>query len=55
MAFEDLDEFAFNLFADWLYSIKLKGPTSFHSLHHYLSLYCIAFKWDVESLCNDCK
>ncbi|GAB7351606.1 hypothetical protein MBLNU459_g2225t1 [Dothideomycetes sp. NU459] len=53
LVFAELDDFGFALFTRWIYGGKLYGPKSFHSLQHYLCLYCMAHKWDIESLCND--
>ena len=51
--FEDLDEFAMGLFLHWLTADnKLNGPSDFHSLAHYLSLYVLARKFEVEGLEN---
>jgi len=50
--YEELDEFAFKLFVGWMYNGKLEGPTDFHSLHHYLGLYIIAMKFQIEALKN---
>ena len=53
LTFEDLDEFAFALFSRWVHGGKLQGPHDFHSVQHYLCLYVIGQRWDVEALCND--
>jgi hypothetical protein len=53
LTFEDLDEFAFALFSRWVHGGKLQGPYDFHSVQHYLCLYVIGQRWDVEALCND--
>lgn len=53
LTFTDLNEFAFAIFVRWLYGGKLHGPTDFHSVHHYLCLYAMGQKWDVEPLCNN--
>jgi hypothetical protein len=51
--FDDLDEFGMGLFMHWLQTHgKLGGPHDFHSLAHYLSLYVLAKKFEVESLEN---
>lgn len=52
LTFETIDEFAAAIFVRWLYGGELHGPSDFHSMHHYLSLYVLGFKWDVEDLCN---
>ncbi|KAF1354998.1 hypothetical protein BDV97DRAFT_395393 [Delphinella strobiligena] len=53
LTFANLDEFGAAIFVRWLYGGKLHGPTDFHSMHHYLGLYVLAFTWDVEDLCNN--
>ena len=51
--FDDLDEFSMTLFEHWLAAEKpLAGPHDFHSLAHYLSLYVLATKFQIESLEN---
>ena len=50
--FPDLDEFAFALFVRWLYGGTLHGPTDFHSMNHYVCLYCLANRFQVEELKN---
>ncbi|TKA73964.1 hypothetical protein B0A49_02900 [Cryomyces minteri] len=50
--FEDLDEFAFALFLRWLYGGKLMGPSDFHGMQHYLCLYVLAQRFEVEALQN---
>lgn len=51
--YQDLDEFAMALFQHWLHSDgRLAGPYDFHSLHHYLGLYVLARKFEVEALEN---
>lgn len=53
ITFEDLDEFGMGLFMHWLQSQgQLHGPHDFHSLAHYLSLYVVARKFEVEPLEN---
>lgn len=52
LTFQTLDEFAAAIFIRWLYGGELHGPADFHSMHHYLALYVLAFDWDVEVLCN---
>ena len=52
-SFDDLDEFSMALFMHWLESDgKLYGPHDFHSLAHYLSLYVLAKKFQIEGLEN---
>jgi hypothetical protein len=52
--FPDLDELAMALFSQWLANgPKLAGPDDFHSLHHYLGLYVLARKFEIEVLQND--
>lgn len=55
LTFESLDEFAAAIFVRWLYGGELYGPRDFHSMHHYLALYVLAFTWDIEDLCNTGK
>lgn len=51
--FEDLDEFAMSLFMHWnTANGHLNGPHDFHSLAHYLGLYVLARKFEIESLEN---
>jgi len=52
LTFDTLDEFAAAIFIRWLYGGELHGPVDFHSMHHYLALYVLAFTWDIEKLCN---
>lgn len=52
LTFADLDEYGFALFVRWLYGGQLYGPRDFHSMQHYLSLYVLAHRFDVEPLCN---
>jgi hypothetical protein len=41
------------LFKHWLeHDHKLAGPHDFHSLQHYLSLYVLARKFEIEDLEN---
>lgn len=52
-SFDDLNEFSMALFMHWLeFDGKLNGPSDFHSLAHYLSLYVLAKKFQIESLEN---
>ncbi|KAI5274410.1 hypothetical protein E4T47_02530 [Aureobasidium subglaciale] len=53
LTFDDLNEFAFALFVRWLYGGQLHGPNDFHSVQHYLCLYVMGQRWDVEALSND--
>ena len=54
--FEDLDEPGMGLFMHWLQTGgKLNGPHDFHSLAHYLSLYVLALKFEIEGLQNQGK
>jgi hypothetical protein len=48
----ELDHEAMDLFHRWVYGHRLAGPTSFHGLQHYLGLYTIAHRLDMESLQN---
>lgn len=51
--FPDLDEFGCQLFTRWLTDgHKLYGPHDFHSFAHYLSLYVLANKFEIEALQN---
>lgn len=52
LTFEDLDEYGFALFVRWLYGGALHGPQDFHTMQHYMSLYILAHRFDVEPLCN---
>jgi hypothetical protein len=52
-SFEGIDEFAMALFLHWLQAQgHLQGPHDFHSLAHYLSLYVLAKKFEIEGLEN---
>jgi len=53
LTFEDLDEYAAALFVRWLYGGELHGPQDFHSFQHYLSLYVLAQRFEVEALSNN--
>jgi len=53
LVFEDLDEYGFALFVRWVYGGVLQGPHDFHSFQHYLSLYVLAHRFDIEPLCNN--
>lgn len=53
--FPKLDEFAMGLFLRWIQTSKLQGPYDFHSLAHYLSLYVLAKKFEIETLENKGK
>lgn len=51
--FDEFDEFGLGLLQHWLMSHgKLAGPHDFHSLAHYLSLYTVARKLEIEGLQN---
>lgn len=51
--FEEFDEFGTGLFQHWMMSHgKLHGPHDFHSLNHYLNLFVIARKLEIEGLQN---
>lgn len=51
--FEDADEFSMALMKHWIENRgKLAGPHDFHSLQHYLGLYCLAKKFEMEVLEN---
>ncbi|KAF2485339.1 hypothetical protein BDY17DRAFT_293393 [Neohortaea acidophila] len=53
MAFGDIDDFTMALFMHWLTTDgKLAGPHDFHSFGHYLGLYMLAQKFEIESLQN---
>ena len=51
--FPELNEFAFALFNRWLYGAKLTGPTDFHTMQHYLGLYVLASRFQIEKLENE--
>ncbi|OJD31692.1 btb poz-like protein [Diplodia corticola] len=53
LSFPDLDEFAFALFVRWLYGADLRGPNDFHSMQHYMCLYVLATRFQIERLRND--
>ncbi|KAI9716961.1 MAG: hypothetical protein M1828_007475 [Chrysothrix sp. TS-e1954] len=50
--YPDLDEFAFALFVSWIHRRPLHGPTDFHSTNHYLCLYVLARRFQIEELQN---
>ncbi|SMR41642.1 unnamed protein product [Zymoseptoria tritici ST99CH_1A5] len=51
--YEDIDEISMALFKHWLeHDHQLAGPHDFHSLQHYLSLYVLARKFEIEQLEN---
>ena len=53
LSFEEVDEFAMGLFMHWIFTKgKLNGPHDFHSLAHYLGLYVLARKFEMEGLQN---
>ena len=51
--FPDLDEYAFALFVRWIYGGKLHGPHDFHSMQHYLCLYVLGARFEIEALRNN--
>lgn len=53
LSFPELNEFAFSLFNRWLYGAQLPGPTDFHSMQHYLGLYILALRFQIEKLENE--
>ncbi|GAB7341335.1 hypothetical protein MBLNU457_7601t1 [Dothideomycetes sp. NU457] len=53
VTFEDLDEYAVALFVRWLYGGELHGPHDFHSFQHYLALYVLSQRFEVEALSNN--
>ena len=55
LTFADFNEYGFALFVRWLYGGELHGPKDFHSFQHYLCLYVLAHRFDVEALCNNGK
>lgn len=55
LTFDELDEYGFAIFVRWLYGGELNGPKDFHSLTHYLALYCLALRFGVEDLQNECE
>jgi len=48
----DIDEFGFALFVRWLYGGQLHGPKDFHTFHHYLTLYILSKRFEIEELSN---
>jgi hypothetical protein len=53
LAFPELNEFAFGLFNRWLYGAQLSGPANFHTMQHYLCLYVLASRFQIEKLENE--
>lgn len=53
LAYPELNEFAFALFNRWLYGAQLSGPMDFHTMQHYLGLYVLATRFQVEKLENE--
>jgi hypothetical protein len=52
--FPEIDESAMEIFSQWLSrGAKLSGPHDFHSLHHYIALYVLAHKFEIEVLQNE--
>jgi hypothetical protein len=52
ISFPNFDEFSFALFVRWLGGEQLTGPTEFHTLQHYIGLYCLSRGFETESLAN---
>ncbi|KIW07736.1 uncharacterized protein PV09_01666 [Verruconis gallopava] len=53
LAFPELNEFAFALFNMWLYGGQLSGPSNCHTVQHYLGLYVLATRFQIEKLENE--
>jgi len=53
LTFPDVDEFAFALFVRWLYGAFLAGPSNFNGMQHYLCLYVLASRFNIERLKNE--
>lgn len=53
LAFPKLNEFAFVLFNRWLYGAQLSGPSDFRTMQHYLGLYVLAIRFQIEKLQNE--
>jgi hypothetical protein len=54
--FSDIEESAMILFSQWLgRGTKLTGPHDFRSLHHYIALFVLAHKFEIEVLQNEGK
>lgn len=53
LTFETADEVAMSLLQRWLLGEKLGGPNDFHSFQHWLGLYVLARKFEVEALENE--
>jgi len=51
--YPDLDEYGFALFVRWLYGGELHGPKDFHSFQHYMSLYVLSKRFQIEALSNN--
>jgi len=50
--FPELNEFSFALFVRYIYGAKLSGPSDFHTMQHYVGLYCLARQFEIEPLAN---
>lgn len=50
--YPDLDEFAFAHFVRWIYGGELHGPHDFHSMNHYVCLYVLSKRFQIEKLQN---
>lgn len=53
ISFPDFDELSFTLFGHWLCGKVLPSPHDFHTLQHYLGLYCISRTLEIEALSNE--
>lgn len=57
LPYPDIDDFAFKIWQRWLTTGKLSslsgtGAEDFHALTHFLSVYCLAVRWEMEALQN---
>lgn len=57
LPYPDIDDFAFKIWQRWLTTGKLgslsgTGAEDFHALTHFLSVYCLAVRWEMEALQN---
>jgi hypothetical protein len=58
LVFIDVDDFAFKIWMRWVYTGELgtlsgAGAEDFHALTHYVGVYCLATKWEMERLGNE--
>jgi len=60
LPYPDVDDFAFKIWQRWLNTGKMgnltgTGAEDFHALTHFLGVYCLAVRWEMEALQNQSK